>query len=121
MRREQRLASKKDFEAVYKRGKTRSNRLLVLRVVPNELGRNRYGFAVGKRLGGAVVRNRVKRRLREGARLAPTEQGWDIVLIARQDAVDADYQTLKRAMEELLDRAHLLCNGGKRGNDDSGP
>lgn len=119
MRREQRLTRKKDFEAVYQRGKSRSNRLLVLRTAPNDVGVNRYGFAVGKRVGGAVVRNRLKRRLREGARLTPVKQGWDIVFIARQDAVDADYHTLKRAVEELLGRAQLLCNGGMTGDDNS--
>jgi len=111
MRREERLTKRKDFETVYKKGRSWANNLLVLRALPNEVGASRYGFAVGKRLGGAVVRNRVKRRLREGARLTPVRDGWDIVLIARQHAVDTDYHTLKRAMEELLARAQLLGNG----------
>ena len=111
MRREERLAKRKDFETVYKKGRSWANNLLVLRALPNEVGASRYGFAVGKRLGGAVIRNRVKRRLREGARLTPVKDGWDIVLIARQHAVDTDYHTLKRAMEELLARAQLLGNG----------
>jgi ribonuclease P protein component len=111
MRREERLTKKRDFETVYKKGKSWDNKLLVMRALPNNVGASRYGFAVGKRLGGAVVRNRVKRRLREGARLTPVRDGWDIVFIARQDAVDTDYHTLKRAIEELLSRAQLLGNG----------
>lgn len=111
MRKEERLTKRKDFEIVYRKGRAWANNLLVLRALPNELGSSRYGFAAGKRLGGAVVRNRVKRRLREGARLAPIKDGWDIVLIARQHAVDTDYHTLKRALEELLARAQLLGNG----------
>ena len=111
MRREDRLTRGRDFEDVCTRGKSWANSLLVLRALPNELGTSRYGFAVGKRLGGAVVRNRVKRRLREGTRLTATKDGWDIVFIARHGAVDADYKTLKRAIEELLERAKLLNNG----------
>lgn len=111
MRREERLTRRKDFEDVCTKGRSWANSLLVLRVLPNELGTSRYGFAVGKRLGGAVVRNRVKRRLREGTRLTPTKEGWDMVFIARPSAVGKDYHTLKRAIEELLARAKLLANG----------
>jgi ribonuclease P protein component len=115
MRREERLTRRKDFETVYSEGRLWSNNLVVLRALPNGLGSNRYGFAVGRRLGGAVVRNRVKRRLREVVRLTPTKEGWDMVFIARQAAAEADYHTLGRAMEELLARAKLLANGRKEG------
>ncbi|TET37610.1 MAG: ribonuclease P protein component [Dehalococcoidia bacterium] len=108
MRREQRLTRERDFEAVFSKGRSWSNNLVVLRALPNELGLNRYGFSVGKRLGKAVVRNRVKRLLREGAKLTPTKDGWDVVFIARQKAAEADYHTLKGAIEELLSRARLL-------------
>lgn len=57
-----------------------------------------------------MVRNRVRRRLRETVRHAPIKQGWDMVFIARRAAVSADYNTLKDATEELLARAHLLDN-----------
>ena len=80
-------------------------------MMPNGSGSNRYGFAVGKRLGGAVVRNRVRRRLREVVRLTPMRGGWDMVLIARQTAAETDYHTLRRATEELLARAQLLGGG----------
>lgn len=113
MRRERRLTRRKDFERVYAQGRSWISNLLVLRALPNEVGTTRYGFAVGKRLGGAAVRNRIKRRLREGARLTPTREGWDIVLIARHEALGVDYHTLKAAIEELLARAHLLKNGRK--------
>ncbi|MBE0415709.1 MAG: ribonuclease P protein component [Dehalococcoidia bacterium] len=113
MRKEERLTKRRDFETVYSQGRSWSNNLVVLRVLPNELGSSRYGFAVGKRLGGAVVRNRVKRRFSEVVRLTPTKDGWDMVFIARQAAAEADYHTLRRAMEELLARAQLLANGRK--------
>jgi ribonuclease P protein component len=113
MRKEERLTNRREFEAVYKEGMSWSNNLLVLRALPNDRSSNRYGFAAGKRLGNAVVRNLVKRRLREGVRLTPIKAGWDMVFIARQAAVESDYHTLKMAMEELLSRAQLLGNGRK--------
>lgn len=105
-----RLTGKKDFAAVYTEGRSWSNNLVALRALPNDLGQNRYGFAVGKRLGGAVDRNRVRRRLREAVRHTPVKQGWDIVVIARQNAAMSDYDALRKATEELLSRAQLLGN-----------
>ena len=65
-------------------------------------------FVAGRRLGGAVVRNRVKRRLREGVRLSPVKAGWDALFIARKEAVTADFHRLKQASDNLLQRARLL-------------
>jgi len=113
MQREKRLTGRREFEAVCSQGRSWSNNLVVLRALPNDLGSSRYGFAVGKRVGGAVVRNRVKRRLREAVRLTPTKDGWDMVFIARQAAAEADYHTLRRMTEKLLARAQLLANGRK--------
>ncbi len=107
-----RLTKERDYQTVFKQGKTWANSLLVLKVLPNGLGTNRYGFSVGKRLGKAVVRNRVKRLLREGVRLTPIEPGWDMLFIARGAAVTADFHTLKGAIEDLLSRAQLLRDGG---------
>jgi ribonuclease P protein component len=111
MGREKRLTKGTQFEAVINNGKSWANSLVVLRALPNELGSSRYGFAAGKRLGKAVVRNRVKRLLREGVRVTPIKDGWDIVFIARSAAAEADYHTLGRAMAELLSRARLLSDG----------
>jgi len=63
---------------------------------------------VGKALGRAVVRNRLKRRLREAARALPVVAGWDVVVIGRQAAVDADFATLVRALAELCRRARIV-------------
>lgn len=73
--------------------------------MPNELELTRYGFAVGRRIGKAVVRNRIKRRLREILRQAPLQKGWDIVIIARIPAAQADYKSLEKSVRKLLDRA----------------
>jgi ribonuclease P protein component len=108
MRRELRLRGRKRFDAVFRQGRVWANDLLVLRVLPNGLSHNRYGFVTSKRLGKAVVRNRVRRRLREGVRTLPLRSGWDIVISARAQAAQANFHQLKRAAANLLARAHIL-------------
>ena len=81
---------------------------MLLKTLPNGLEFNRYGFIVSRKVGGAVVRNQVKRRMREVARLTPIMAGWDLVFIAHSEAANAQYQDLKEAMKALLRRAHLL-------------
>ena len=92
-------------------GRVLSNRLLVLRSLSNQLPHNRYGFITSKRLGKAVVRNRVRRRLREGVRALPTRAGWDVVISARAAAAEADFHQLKAAIAHLLARAGILAEG----------
>ena len=59
---------------------------------------------MGRRVGKAVVRNRVKRRLREVVRQADLQEGWDLVLIARGPAAQADLRQLQQSVQELLAR-----------------
>jgi len=108
MRREQRLTADSEFATVLKQGRTWSHSLMLLKTLPNGLEFNRYGFIVSRKVGGAVVRNQVKRRMREVARLTPIIPGWDLVFIAHSEAANAQYQDLKEAMKALLRRAHLL-------------
>lgn len=115
MRREQRLRRRKDFAAVYRRGRIQSNRLLALRVLPNEQAVSRFGFVAAKIVGGAVTRNRVKRRLREAARRIPVRGGYDVVIGARKAAAEASFADLGQALESLLDRAGILDASGDAG------
>lgn len=86
------------------------NHLLVLCVLPNDLPYTRFGFTVNSRIGNAVQRNRIKRRLREIMRLLQDslQPGWDIVLIARQPIRSADYHEMETACARLLRRAQLF-------------
>ena len=116
MGREERLRKNAEFAAVYDQGRTWADSFVVLKSLPNGLECNRYGFVAGKRLGKAVVRNRVKRLLREVARSIPTKSGWDIVFIGRNQAATANYHQLGAAVAGLLRRAQILADedGAKR-------
>lgn len=108
MRREQRLTQRQQFRKVYTQGKSWVNGLLVMKAVPNGLEHSRFGFSVSKRVGKAVVRNRVRRVLRECVRLTPYKPGWDVVFIARNPASEASYHQLERAVSKLARRANLV-------------
>ena len=80
-----------------------------MKAAPNGLTFTRYGLSVGKRIGNAVTRNRVKRLLRENIRLIEIKSGWDIVFIARNPAPDSDYYSIGDAVSNLLYHAHLMA------------
>jgi len=82
----------------------------VICYLPNTLPYSRFGFSVSNRIGNAVTRNKIKRRLREAVRLqqGSIQAGWDIVFIARQPIKFADYHQMDAACARLLWRAHLL-------------
>lgn len=99
-----------EFRRVYNKGKADVSPFLVVYARPNRGGRNRLGVTVSTKLGKAVVRNRVRRRLREIYRLSQPEmkQGYDIVLVARSRAVTARYSELTRAYRRSCGRLALL-------------
>jgi len=103
-----RLHRKSDFDAVFKRARSWHNELLVLRSLPNVLNHHRVGFITSKKLGKAVVRNRVRRRLREATRVLPLKPGWDIVVSAKAATAGADYHQLNQALIDLLAKGDLL-------------
>jgi ribonuclease P protein component len=107
--REQRLRHGSDFQALRERGFSRAHPLCILRAAANGLPYPRIGFIVGRRVAAhAVDRNRVRRRLREIARRSGVSAGWDVLLIARRDAVPADFQALREAVLNLERRAGVL-------------
>jgi ribonuclease P protein component len=107
VRGERYLTSDRQFQFVYDKGKSWASREVAVRTLPNGLDITRYGFAVGRRLGKAVVRNQIKRRLREILRHIALRGGWDIVIIARNPAAQVDYKRLKISVERLLAKAGL--------------
>lgn len=93
---------------MYRKGQVQSSHLLVLRALSNDSQVSRFGFVAGKVVGGAVVRNRVKRRLREAARRLAMRDGFDIVIGARKPAADAAFDALYGALASLAERAGVL-------------
>ena len=108
MERRHRLTKGKRFAEIHKEGISAANRLLVLRTLPNGHDHSRFGFVVSKRIGNAVTRNLVKRRLREVVRQYRVKDGWDVVFIARRGAADAGFAQLKQAANNLLRRTKLF-------------
>ena len=108
MQRARRLRKSSDFALARRLGKSRVDRRLVLITRANDSGATRFGFSVSKRVGNAVTRNKIKRRLKSAAIRASVQEGWDIVVIARQGARTADYWTLKRSLDRLLARSGVL-------------
>ena len=112
MRRKNRLRANADFKRLRREGRTWAHPLLVLSVQPNCLGYSRFGFAIGRRLGNAVDRNRIKRRMRESVRMRLKRReiaaGWDVVLIARHPIRNASFHQVDEAIGLVLRRACLL-------------
>jgi ribonuclease P protein component len=110
MKRQQRLRSATDFKRVRQHAaRGLPHPLLVLYVAPNDLHLTRVGITVSGRVGKAVDRNRVRRRLRAAldARLSDLESGHDLVLVARPPSTAATWDDLCQALDRLLSRAGL--------------
>ena len=109
MKRANRLSRSRDFDAVYRQGRSVSSRFLVLYWFPQEEpAAPRFGFSVPKAVGGAVERNRIKRQLRDvwRERLERVPEGHDYVLIVRAglpEAVAANgFDWLGERVDEVL-------------------
>lgn len=103
------LKSRSDFKRTYQNGRSWANRLLVL-YISKQTEHHRLGFSVGKRVGNAVTRNRVKRRLKEASHklLSGTSLPGDCIIIARSGAGIVTYSELTGALYDLFKRAKVL-------------
>ena len=103
------LRRRADFEAIGRQGSARSTPTLVLRSMRTDRAETRVGLSTPRTLGGAVQRNRVRRRLRSllRERLGRIGPGWDLLLIARPAAGDASQAELGEAIDALLARSNI--------------
>jgi ribonuclease P protein component len=105
--REARLVRSGEFDAVYRAGKRRSSSHFTVFFRANELPQSRFGFSIKKALGGAVARNRIRRRLREVVRCHRLEipAGWDIVIHPKSSVARAEFAALTADLLRLLKNA----------------
>ena len=105
--REARLVRRGEFDAVYRAGKRRSSSHFTVFFRANQLPQSRFGFSIKKALGGAVVRNRIRRRLREIVRCHRREipAGWDIVIHPKSAVANAAFAALTTDFLRLLQGA----------------
>ena len=98
------------FRAIQTDSRSRNHPLLLLRYRGNGLERTRYGISTGRRIGSAVVRNRVRRRLRTILRRAEPSvaRGWDMLLVVRPAAAAASQSELEAAVGQLMRSAGLV-------------
>ncbi len=109
MERRYRLRGRNRFLEIREQGRRWVHPLAVLGGLPNDMAFTRCGFIVSRRLGNAVARNRIRRRLREVVRLRHRRilPGWDLVFIARPPIRQAGHEEVAAAVEGLLQRAGL--------------
>ena len=97
------LKKTKDFQNVYRRGKSYANRYLVMYVLSNQTEGNRLGISVSKKVGNSVIRHHLTRLIRESYRLHEDmfNSGLDIVVVARSTAKDISYHEVESALLHL--------------------
>jgi ribonuclease P protein component len=105
---ELRIRKTADFNYIAENGKVVSNRMLILKWSEGKTSRSRSGFAVSKRIGGAVVRNRIKRLLRESINSFDLLGGYDMVFIARKESAKADYESIQKSVKDALRKSGIL-------------
>ena len=108
------LKKNRDFQNVYKKGKSYANRLLVMYVLENQTDRNRIGISVSKKVGNSVIRHHLTRLIRESYRLHEDmfNNGLDIVVVARVSAKSASYREVESALLHL-GRLHKIISTEK--------
>lgn len=105
-----RLRSNMEFKKVYSGGKNYWNRNLVLYVKKNDIGNTRVGYSITKKIGNAVTRNKIRRRMKEIYRLNfnGVKDNYDLILIPKKNIVDISYKELENAMLHILKLSGVL-------------
>lgn len=102
--REQRIRRRAEFQQVYERGTRIRGRFSTIFVLPTGRGVSRLGIAATRKLGGAVVRNRAKRMIREVFRRTNIAQSFDVVVVPKRELIDASLSVLEADYRNTLER-----------------
>ena len=106
------LKKNEDFRYVYRNGKVKANRYLVMYIVENNQAINRLGISASKKVGNSVVRHHFYRLVRESYRLHETDflsnSGLDIVVVAKKSAAQANFKEIESALLHL-GKLHHIC------------
>lgn len=115
MPKSERLRKNSEFAAVFERGRSFPGKKVVVYLLENGLPFNRVGVAVSRKLGGAVVRNRLKRVMKEAYRAneAGLRKGLDLVLVPRSRAKTASFQEVKAELFEVFSECGALAKDAR--------
>ncbi len=102
------IKKQQDFSVIMRRGRAIHGKLMILRHVAGAEANPRFGFVVSKSVGGAVVRNLAKRRLRELVRTSEINKVCDLIFIAKSAIATARFEDIKLEFNSLLDKAGVL-------------
>ena len=104
------LKKNKDFQYIYRKGKSYANKYLVMYVLENGTSQNRLGISVSKKVGNSVKRNRARRLMRESVRISDAEirQGYDLIIIARNTINGKKCADVKKSIEAALRRLKVI-------------
>ncbi|MCK4781867.1 ribonuclease P protein component [Candidatus Parcubacteria bacterium] len=108
---ENRLRNKKDFDRIFKKGKGFKQDFLFLKLIKNNLETNRFGFIVSQKISKkAVIRNKIKRRLRESIKAKSGEMrvGYDVVLLPDTDIKEKSFEEINENVNRVLIKAKIL-------------
>ena len=105
-----RLRSNMEFQKVYKNGKNYWNRNLILFVKKNGLAYTRVGYSITKKIGNSVVRNKIRRQLKEVYRLNfyRIEEGYDLIFIPKKNIVDISFKEIESAMIHIMSISKVI-------------
>lgn len=105
-----RLRKNMEFKKVYSGGKNYWNRNLILYIRKNKLSESRYGITITKKIGNAVVRNKIRRRMKEIYRLNiyRIKDGYDLIFIPKKNVVELSYKELESAIIHILKISGML-------------
>ena len=109
-----RIKKKKDFEIIFKKGKSFKNKLFILRFLKNNFNQSRFGFVVSQKVSKkAVIRNKIRRRLSEIIKdnlknIQKPENNLDLVFISLPETAGKEFLAIKESVEELLIKAKII-------------